>query len=61
VWNLHEIGARVLLRTSESFDGWLVWLFRAAFQRVLDNALEAMLHSLKAAAEKSVGNKGTAA
>lgn len=52
VWVLEAIGAGVLVRTSESFDGWLVRLFRSSFQRLLDKALDEVLRSLKTAAEK---------
>jgi len=53
-------GAGVLVRTSESFDGWLVRLLRPWFQRLLDKALEEGLRSLKAAAEKP-GGEGSSA
>lgn len=52
VWNLKAAGTGVLVSTSESFDGWLVRLFRSPFQRLLDKALEEALRSLKTAAEK---------
>jgi hypothetical protein len=43
----------VLVKTSESFDGWLVRLARTAFQRLLDQALEQVLQALKVAAESA--------
>lgn len=52
VWALEATGGGVRVRTSESFDGWLVRLFRSAFQRRLDRSLEDTLRALKAAAEK---------
>jgi hypothetical protein len=62
VWNLKAVGTGVLVSTSESFDGWLVRLFRWPFQRLLDKALEEALRSLKAAAEKpGHGRAGNAA
>lgn len=51
VWNLKAAGTGVLVKTSESFDGWLVRLFRSPFQRLLDKALKEALRSLKTAAE----------
>jgi uncharacterized protein YndB with AHSA1/START domain len=59
VWNLSPLGEGVLVKTSESFEGWLVRLFRPIFQRLLDNALEQVLQSLKAAAESA--GRGAAA
>jgi hypothetical protein len=53
VWDLEAVGMGVLIRTSESFAGWLVRLFPSTFQRLLDNALEEQLRALKVAAEKS--------
>lgn len=53
VWEIRPSGTGVLVRTSESFDGWLVRLFRKAFQRGLDKTLEEALQSLKRAAENS--------
>jgi hypothetical protein len=62
VWNLKAAGTGVLVRTSESFDGWLVQLFRSPFQRLLDKALEEALRALKTAAEKpGHGKAGDAA
>jgi hypothetical protein len=62
VWALEAAGSGVLVRTSESFDGWLVRLFRSPFQRLLDKSLEEALRSLKTAAEKpGHGGGGTAA
>ena len=51
-WDLKAVGSGTLVRTSESFDGWLVRLFPRAFQRVLDKALDGMLRSLKITGEK---------
>jgi hypothetical protein len=51
VWTLRPQGSGVLVTTLESFEGWLVRLFRGAFQRLLDRSLEDTLHALKSAAE----------
>lgn len=61
VWTLEADGAGVLVTTSESFDGWLVRLLRAWFQRLLDRSLEEALRALKAAAEQRDSTDGTAA
>jgi carbon monoxide dehydrogenase subunit G len=61
VWTIEANGTGVLVRTSESFDGWLVRLLRSFFQRLLDRTLEDALRSLKAAAEKSRQGGSTAA
>jgi hypothetical protein len=61
VWTLEATGTGVRVRTSESFDGWVVWLLRWRFQRFLDRALDAMLLSLKTAAEKPGYARGPAA
>jgi hypothetical protein len=58
VWNLKAVGTGVLVGTSESFDGWLVRLFRSPVQRLLDKALEEALRALKTAAEEP-GHDGT--
>ena len=60
VWTFEASGTGVLVRTSESFDGWVVWLLRWRFQRFLDRALEAMLLSLKTAAERHGYKSGIA-
>jgi hypothetical protein len=54
VWDLKAVGTGVLVRTSESFDGWLVRLFRSPFQRLLDKALEEALRSLRRPPRSSV-------
>jgi uncharacterized protein YndB with AHSA1/START domain len=61
VWDLIPVGTGVLVKTSESFDGWLVRLFRSPFQRLLDKALDDTLRSLKTAAEKAAQGANTAA
>ena len=60
VWTLEVAGSGVLVKTFESFDGWLVRLVRSWFQRLLDTSLEEQLRSLKAAAEQQ-GLPGSAA
>jgi hypothetical protein len=57
VWTIEAVGAGSLVKTSESFDGWLVAIMRAWFQRFLDKALEDVLRSLKIAAEKASPNR----
>lgn len=51
VWELQETASGCLVRTSESFDGWLPRLMRQAMQRKLEAALTSWLSALKAAAE----------
>jgi hypothetical protein len=41
----------VLVRTSESFDGWLVNIMRKSMQKTLDESLIAWLNQLKRRAE----------
>ncbi len=52
VWTLEAAGTGTQVRTSESFDGWLVRLLRSWFQRLLEKALDEQLQSLKTAAEE---------
>jgi hypothetical protein len=42
----------VLVRTSESFDGWLVNIMRKSMQKTLDESLIAWLNQLKRRAEE---------
>lgn len=53
VWELRADGTGTVVRTSESFNGWLVWLFRGFFTRLLDKALDDVLRMLKSAAENT--------
>lgn len=53
VWTLDEANPDgVLVRTSESFDGWLPRLMRKTMQKTLDESLIAWLNELKRQAEK---------
>jgi hypothetical protein len=51
VWSFQSTSAGVLVRTSESFEGWLVSLMRRAMQKTLDESLVAWLNELKRRAE----------
>lgn len=51
VWSLQNTPAGVLVRTSESFEGWLVSLMRKAMQKNLDESLVSWLNELKRRAE----------
>jgi hypothetical protein len=51
VWTFQNTPNGVLVRTSESFEGWLVVLMRKAMQKTLDEALVAWLYELKSQAE----------
>jgi len=51
VWDFQKTPAGVLVRTSESFEGWLVSLMRKTMQRTLDESLVAWLNALKLRAE----------
>jgi hypothetical protein len=51
IWTLEPQGQGVLVETSESFDGWLVRLFKSSMQKMLDTALESWLEHLKQKAE----------
>lgn len=51
VWSFQSTSDGVLVRTSESFEGWLVKLMRKSMQRTLDESLVAWLNQLKCKAE----------
>jgi hypothetical protein len=51
VWILELYENSVLVRTKESFEGWLVSLSRGMMQRMLDTSLVAWLEHLKSKAE----------
>jgi hypothetical protein len=51
VWDFQKTPAGVLVRTSESLEGWLVSLMRKTMQRTLDESLVAWLNALKLRAE----------
>ncbi len=51
IWTLEAQEQGVLVETSESFNGWLVRLFKGSMQKMLDAALESWLEHLKRKAE----------
>ncbi|AFY75078.1 Polyketide cyclase / dehydrase and lipid transport [Synechococcus sp. PCC 7502] len=53
VWILEPHENAVLVRTEESFEGWLVSLSRGMMQRILDKSLVAWLEHLKRKAENA--------
>jgi uncharacterized protein YndB with AHSA1/START domain len=53
-WAIEETDHGVVLRTAESFDGWLPQLMPKAMQRMLDESLTAWLASIKAEAERNI-------
>lgn len=52
-WVLEPQGESVLLRTAESFEGWLVLLTKGMMQRMLDTSLQEWLECLKQRAEQA--------
>lgn len=50
-WMLEPQGESVLVRTEESFEGWLVLLTKGMMQRMLDISLQEWLEHLKQRAE----------
>lgn len=50
-WMLEPQGESVLLRTEESFEGWLVVLTKGMMQKMLDTSLQEWLERLKQRAE----------
>jgi hypothetical protein len=53
-WILEPEGESVLVRTEESFEGWLVLLTKGMMQRMLDKSLQEWLEHLKQKVEVSV-------
>jgi len=53
VWELEPTDQGVILRTEESFGGWLPWLMPKAMQRTLDETLPAWLQAIKSEAERT--------
>lgn len=51
IWTLEPQEQGVLVGTEESFDGWLVRLFKGSMQKMLDTALKSWLEHLKQKAE----------
>ncbi|MBW4692828.1 MAG: SRPBCC family protein [Lyngbya sp. HA4199-MV5] len=54
IWILEPQSDGVLVKTEESFDGWLVSLLKGMMQKTLDTSLQSWLERLKQAAEPSV-------
>jgi uncharacterized protein YndB with AHSA1/START domain len=50
-WEIAETDRGVVLRTAESFDGWLPRLMPRSMQRTLDATLPAWLQAIKSEAE----------
>jgi uncharacterized protein YndB with AHSA1/START domain len=59
-WTLETTADGVLVKTFETFDGWLPWLLQSAMQKQLDETLPAWLQALKAATELDVNQTGEA-
>lgn len=51
-WELEETDQGVVLRTAETFDGWLPKLMPKTMQRMLDETLPAWLETIKSEAER---------
>jgi uncharacterized protein YndB with AHSA1/START domain len=54
-WEIQETDRGVVLRTAESFDGWLPQLMPKTMQRTLDETLTAWLKVIKSEAERDRG------
>jgi hypothetical protein len=53
-WMLEPQGESVVVRTEESFEGWLVLLTKGMMQRMLDKSLQVWLECLKQRAEAAI-------
>jgi uncharacterized protein YndB with AHSA1/START domain len=51
-WEFEVTDAGVIVRTHETFDGWLPWLLKGTMQQTLDDTLPRWLETLKATAER---------
>lgn len=51
VWELKPQDSAVMVKTEESFDGFIVWLLKGMMQKTLDQSLQSWLSCLKQAAE----------
>lgn len=58
VWVLEPQAEAVLVRTEESFEGWLVRLAKGMMQSMLDTTLQGWLDQLKRAAESTSISSG---
>lgn len=54
IWVLEPVEGGILVKTEESFEGWLVRLLRGMMQKMLDTSLQSWLEHLKQKAEASV-------
>ena len=52
LWEIEAAGDAVRVKTFETFDGWVPWLFKSSMQKKLDETLPAWLQALKQAAER---------
>jgi hypothetical protein len=57
-WEIARTKQGVVLRTEESFDGWLPRLMPKTMQRTLDETLPAWLKAIKSEAERNPGGFG---
>jgi hypothetical protein len=60
VFVLEARSGTTLVRTEESYDGLVAYVFRGRLQKTLDGALEAGLRHLKAEAERRTNHLATA-
>jgi hypothetical protein len=56
IWKLEPQAEGILVKTEESFEGWLVSFFKGTMQRTLDTSLQAWLDHLKQRAEAVESN-----
>jgi hypothetical protein len=54
IWTIETRENGVLVRTEESFEGWLVSLLKGSMQKILDTSLIAWLEHLKRTAEDAI-------
>ncbi len=59
VWDFTEKNGGTIVRTAESFEGPVAWLFRGMMRRMLSKAVEQGLAALKSEAEARQGKAGT--
>ena len=59
VWRLEPHGGGTLVRTQESWEGLVAWVLRGRMQKMLEDAIAAGLHHLKAEAERRSAGQPT--
>jgi len=59
VWRLEPHGGGTLVRTEESWEGLVAWVLRGRMQQMLEDAIAAGLHHLKAEAERRSASQPT--